>query len=107
MFSIDALQDASVLLDAWQRVLLDPSTTLAAGSCLRGQLLSLVSSLVEDVVAAKDTAAGRDKAAVLVAALRLMELNPNIHRCCLTSHRVMPRCCAGTVQVPCIHIGPA
>lgn len=74
-----------MLLGAWQRVLLDPSTTLAAGSCLRGQLLSLVSCLVEDVVAAKDTAAGRDGTAVLVAALRLLELNPNIHRCALHS----------------------
>lgn len=74
------LQDASVVLEAWQRLLLDPSTTLAAGSCLRGHLLSLVSILVEDVAAGKATAAGTDGTAVLTAVLRLLELNPNISR---------------------------
>jgi hypothetical protein len=74
------LQDASVVLDAWQRLLLDPSTTLAAGSCLRGHLLRLVSVLVEDVAAGKATAAGADGTAVLTAVLRLLELNPNISR---------------------------
>lgn len=74
------LQDASVLLDAWQRLLLDPATTLAAGGSLRGQLLSRVSCLIDDVVAGKATAAGRDGTAVLVAALRLLQLNPNINR---------------------------
>lgn len=73
-------QDASVLLDAWQRLLLDPSTTLPAGSSLRGQLLTLVSGLIEDVAAGKPTAAGRDGTAVLVAALRLLDLNPDISR---------------------------
>ena len=54
---------------------------MAAGGCLRGQLLSLVSTLVEDLAAGKAAAAAADGGiAVLTAVLRLLELNPNIAR---------------------------
>lgn len=73
-------QDASKLLEAWQKLLLDPSTTIPAAGCLRGQLLSLVSALVDNVVAANKTAAASNGIAALTAVLRLLELNPNIAR---------------------------
>lgn len=87
-----------MVLEAWQQLLLDPRTTLAAGGALRGQLLSLASALVDEVVGAAGSAAGAAAAkgntqtaadggktsskgiAVLTALLRLLELNPNISR---------------------------
>lgn len=79
-----------MLLSAWQQLLLEPSTTLPAAGCLRGQLLSMVSCLIEDVLAGKTAAAaagggdgGDVGVAALTAVLRLLQLNPNIVRCAL------------------------
>lgn len=81
------------MLAAWQQLLLAPRTTLPAAGCLRGQLLSLVAAMIEEVVAAAAAAGSRHKPpsaggdghekplAVLIAVLRLLELNPNIARC--------------------------
>jgi hypothetical protein len=69
------------MLDVWQQLLVQPTTTLPAASCLRGQLLSMLGLLVEAVLT--DTAAKHNlmsPVAVMTAMMRLLEFNHSIGR---------------------------
>jgi hypothetical protein len=78
-WDICAVQDHAQVLEVWQRLLEHPVTTLAASS-LRGQLLSMLSMLVDAVASGKAAELGITATAAATAVLRLVEFNPNINR---------------------------
>eukprot|EP00879_Flechtneria_rotunda_P027189 GHRR01029067.1.p1 GENE.GHRR01029067.1~~GHRR01029067.1.p1 ORF type:complete len:739 (+),score=326.62 GHRR01029067.1:246-2462(+) len=74
--STDGLQ----ILGTWQKLLVAPTTTLPAAGCLHGNLLSMVSMLIDTVLSGKAEQLQIAQSAAVLAVLRLLELNPNISR---------------------------
>lgn len=64
-------------MELWLVLVADPATTLPAASCLRGQLLRVVSLLIDSLNPATGVGAAAD---AVTAVLRVLELNPNAVR---------------------------
>lgn len=69
-------QHGEQLLQTWQKLLVQPSTTLPAGGCLRGLLTRVAGTLVDAVVAGR--LPQQDTYAVGVALMRLLELSSGL-----------------------------
>ena len=67
------------LVNVLQKALLQPSMTLAVGSCFRPLLLPLVDSVVEQALGAGHQG-GASHAAISVALISLLELAPHLER---------------------------
>lgn len=77
------------MLDVWQQLLVRPDTSLAAAACLKGQLLAMLSLLVDAVEAGTAQQAGLTPLAVATAVLRLLDFNQNIARWAAASEQHM------------------
>ena len=82
---VQAARLLPALVRVLQGALLQPSMTLAVGSCFRPMLLPLVDSIVEQALGAQSEGGG-SHAAVSVALISLLELAPHLERfACLLS----------------------
>ncbi len=95
VFMLQAARLLPALVRVLQGALLQPSMTLAVGSCFRPMLLPLVDSVVEQALGAQSE--GRaSNAAVSVALVSLLELAPHLERSaasCTCSTRTLLSAC--------------
>ena len=84
ILSVQVARPLPALVTLLQKALLQPSMTLAVGSCFRPMLLPLIDSVVEQALGAQNEG-GASQAATSVALISLIELTPHVTRSAASS----------------------
>ena len=84
ILSVQVARPLPALVTVLQKALLQPSMTLAVGSCFRPMLLPLIDSVVEQTCGAQN-GSGASQAAISVALISLVELTPHLARSAASS----------------------